>query len=242
MKTIVPLDHPDLLAQLVLMANTDPMEPRAPLVQSALAKDSNIPINQQVVKNARMEPKDPLDPLDLPDLLVPKVNQAERAEMVNPVDPAQLAQLVVQVPREAMVKQAPKANQAKTQILEAKAQPAGKEKREAQVQLELKATMEPLVKPVPPDHLDPLVHQAKEAKMEPKDPLVPLDHLEDPAQTLSTARAHIVPRKHKRSHRRIIPNTILGQYGFDNDQKYFQYHHHHLKIIVSIMLLIYTSV
>jgi len=239
MKTIVHPVPPDLLDQLVPTENTVRMVPKVPPVQSAVAKDTNITINRPVVKNAPMDRKETKDPLDLPDLLVPKVNLAERPEMVNPADPAQLAQLAVQAPQEEMANQDLKADQAQTQILEAKVHPVPLDRKAVPAQQAVKAMTEPPVKPVPPVLPAHQVHQAKEAKMEAKVPLVPLVHLAAPDQTPNTAHAPVVPRKHKQSHHRISPNAIFGQYGFDNDNLSIQ--QHHFKIIVSIMLCIHIS-
>jgi len=238
MKTDVHPDHRVLPDQLALTANTAQMAAKVPPDRLEVEKDSNTKLDQVVAKNARMDPKDPTDPPDPPDQLDPKVNQVPKAPTANQAVQVQPVLLVMPAQPVEMVNPDPKVNLAVTLKPEAKDHQVPLVKKEAQVQLAAKETtvalgiQDPQVPRVPLDLL------AKDPKTEPKDPPVPPVPLAAPARMPNTARAHIVRRKHKLSHHRISPNTILGQeYGFDNDYPIFQ-HPHHLKIIVSIMLFI----
>jgi len=226
-------DHPVLLARLDPMANTVPKDRKAQLDRSVPAKDMNIKLDQPVVKNAQTDPKDRTDLLDPLERLVPKANQVPKEETENPAAmvPAQLEQpalpepMVIQVPKETTVPM-PKA--------EAKALQVEKVKTAAQVPLAAKETTVLQAKPAPQAVLALQEVLAKEAKMEEKDPLVHLVHPAVPVRMPNTVLVPIVPRKHKHQQHRINPNTILGQFEFDNDNRFFQ---NNLKLLVSIMIL-----
>jgi len=218
------------LAQMVLKDRQDQLEP--PLNGITMKP-------QVVVKNAQMDPK---DPTDLPVQLEQPVRKAVPAAKVvtaNPADPAQLVQLAVQAQPAAMVIQDLAVKKERMRPRAPKVLPDLLVKKAALVQEETKEAQEQRAKPVlqaQPVQLVPLAVQAKMAKMEEK---VRLAHLEDQAQMPNTARAPIVPRKHKQSQHWINPNTILGQHRFDHDNQYFQLS---LKLIVSMMICIYNWV